>query len=357
MRAIAVPRAKQSRLMEIKVKCVCGSSYSFEEVPVNGRLAFPVSCASCGADGTASANNFIGRTLAGEVDSPQKSKGGFSLLGLRRNKTELEEPGSSSHAADDNGDETSPVRIALAMLGATAVGGVGAWGWLQLAKATGFEFAFAAWAIGGLVGYASRLFAPRGHYWLGPTAALVAFLSIGGGQVLVRKWLVDEQIQRTLPRAYEETREYAKAAVEAEFGDELRECLARYRISLKSAGTTVASNHNGQLFQLGWRLYGIFDQAPGSTPTFKQLIEASDPRNISDKDLALFQSRELPNLKAFLNGKPSEEEYKSTLREMIYANITFNSLVTQSIGPYSLLWLALGLYTAYKLARNAGLSY
>lgn len=346
--------------MEIKIKCVCGSSYSFEEVPVNGRLAFPVSCADCGADGTASANNFIARTQASEFDSLRKPKGGFSLPGFRRNKTELEETGSSSHAAGDSGDETSRARIALAMLGAIGVGGAGAWGWLQLAKATGFEFGFAAWPIGGLVGYASRLFAPRGHYWLGPTAALVAFLSIGGGHVLVRKWLVDEQIQRALPRAYEETREYAKAAVEAEFGDELRECLARYRISLKSAGgqaTTAAARGNGQLFQLGWRLYGVFEQAPGSTPTFKQLIEASDPRNISNEDLALFQSRELPNLRAFLNGKPSEEEYKSTLREMIYAKITFNNLVTQSIGPYSLLWLALGLYTAYKLARNAGLSY
>jgi len=348
--------------MEIKVKCVCGSTYSFEEVPVNGRLAFPVSCANCGADGTASANNFIAQTLAGEFDSPQKPKGGFSLLGFRRSKTEFEETDNigSSHATDESGDETSRVRIALAMVGAIAVGGIGAWGWLQLAKATGFEFGFAAWAIGGLVGYASRLFAPRGHYWLGPTAALVAFLSIGGGQVLVRKWLVDDEIQKALPLAYEETREYAKAAVEAESGDELRACLAKYRISLKSAGgqdTTVASSRNGQLFQLGWRLYGVIDKAPGSTPTFRQLIEASDPRNITDEDLALFQSRELPNLKTFLNGKPSEEEYKSTLREMIYAKISFNNLVTQSIGPYSLLWLALGLYTAYKLARNAGLSY
>ncbi|HKS38362.1 MAG TPA: hypothetical protein VJW76_14305 [Verrucomicrobiae bacterium] len=348
--------------MEIKVKCVCGSSYSFEEIPVNGRLAFPVSCTNCGADGTASANNFIARTLAGEFEAPQKPKGGFSLLGFRRNKAEFEETGSvaASHAADESGDETSRARITLAMLGAIAVGGVGAWGWLQLAKATGFEFGFAAWAIGGLVGYASRLFAPRGHYWLGPTAALAAFLSIGGGQVLVRKWLVDEEVHKALPLAYEETREYAKAAVEAESGDELRECLARYRIPLRRDGgqnTAAASGGNGPLFQLGWRLYGVFDQAPGSTPTFKQLIEASNPRNITDEDLALFQSRELPNLKAFLNGKPSEEEYKSTLKAMIYAKISFNDLVTQSIGPYSLLWLALGLYTAYKLARNAGLSY
>src|SRR6266545_1501900 len=40
--------------MEIKVKCICGSTYSFEEVPVNGRVAFPVSCTNCGADGTES---------------------------------------------------------------------------------------------------------------------------------------------------------------------------------------------------------------------------------------------------------------------------------------------------------------
>jgi hypothetical protein len=348
--------------MEIKVKCVCGNVYSFEEVPVDGRLAFPVTCASCGADGTAGANNYIARKLAGEFDSTQKPKGGFSLLRFRRKKNEFEDCDDArlAVAAEGSGDETSRIRVALAMAGAIAVGAVGAWGWLQLAKATGFEFGFAGWAIGGLVGCASRLFAPRGHYWLGPTAALAAFLSIGGGQVLVTKWLVDEEVQKALPLAYEETLEYAKEVVETESDDELRRCLAKHRISLKDGGGQNADatiSHDGRLFQLGWRLYGIMDQEPGAAPALKQLIEASDPKKIGREDLALFRSKDLPNLKAFLDGKPSRSEYEATLRELIYSRIAFKNLVTQSIGPYSLVWLALGLGTAYKLARNAGLSY
>lgn len=348
--------------MEIKVKCVCGSVYSFEEVPVNGRLAFSVSCADCGADGTAGANNYIARKLAGEFDSTQKPKGGLSLLGFRRKKNEFEDDENTKPAVatDESGYETSRIRVALAMGGAVAVGAVGAWGWLQLAKATGVGFGFAGWAIGGLVGCASRLFAPRGHYWLGPTAALAAFLSIGGGQVLVTKWLVDKGVQKALPLAYDETREFAKEVVEAESDDELRECLAKYRISLKDGGgqnADAALSQNGRLFQLGWTLYGIIDQETGATPTLKQLIEASDPKKISIEDLALFKSKDLPNLKTFLDGKPSRNEYEATLREMIYSRISFKNLVSQSIGPYSLVWLALGLCTAYKLARNAGLSY
>ncbi|HYT60452.1 MAG TPA: hypothetical protein VEL06_09790 [Haliangiales bacterium] len=78
------------------------------------------------------------------------------------------------------------------------------------------------------------MFAPRGHYWLGPTAALAAFLSIGGGQVLVTKWLLDEEINRTLPIAYEQERSFAKEAVEAESDGDLRDWLIKYGVSAEA---------------------------------------------------------------------------------------------------------------------------
>src|SRR6266545_7499221 len=222
--------------MEIKVKCICGSNYSFEEVPVNGRVAFPVSCTNCGADGTEKANQYIARELAGEPHPVEKSRHGLRLFGFGRRKDEGDENevATAPRAEDESGDETSKARILLAIAGAALVGAIGAFARLQLAKATGFEFGYAAWAIGGLVGGASRLFAPRGHYWLGPTAALAAFLSIGGGQVLVTKWLLDEEINRTLPIAYEQERSFAKEAVEAESDGDLRDWLIKYGVSAEA---------------------------------------------------------------------------------------------------------------------------
>jgi len=46
-------------MITIKLLCNCGQKYAFEAEPINGRMAQPVKCPSCGADGTAAANQII----------------------------------------------------------------------------------------------------------------------------------------------------------------------------------------------------------------------------------------------------------------------------------------------------------
>jgi hypothetical protein len=45
--------------MTIKIQCACGSKYSFEVEPLEGRMPFPVQCPTCQADGTERANQII----------------------------------------------------------------------------------------------------------------------------------------------------------------------------------------------------------------------------------------------------------------------------------------------------------
>jgi outer membrane protein assembly factor BamB len=45
--------------MTIKIQCPCGSKYSFEVDPVEGRMPFAVHCPTCNAEGTDTANQFI----------------------------------------------------------------------------------------------------------------------------------------------------------------------------------------------------------------------------------------------------------------------------------------------------------
>src|SRR5580658_3754917 len=45
--------------MTIKIQCQCGSKYSFEVEPVEGRMPFAVHCPTCNAEGTDAANQFI----------------------------------------------------------------------------------------------------------------------------------------------------------------------------------------------------------------------------------------------------------------------------------------------------------
>ena len=58
--------------MIIKVQCPCGSKYSFEVEPVEGRMPFAVNCPTCQADGTEAANQLIAQALAAEAGSQPK---------------------------------------------------------------------------------------------------------------------------------------------------------------------------------------------------------------------------------------------------------------------------------------------
>jgi hypothetical protein len=50
---------EKCRAMTIKIQCPCGSKYSFEVEPVEGRMPFAVQCPTCNADGTEMANQLI----------------------------------------------------------------------------------------------------------------------------------------------------------------------------------------------------------------------------------------------------------------------------------------------------------
>src|SRR5882724_10061000 len=51
-------------MAEIKIECDCGQRFKFEVEPVHGRMPFPVTCPSCGADGTEKANAILQETAA-----------------------------------------------------------------------------------------------------------------------------------------------------------------------------------------------------------------------------------------------------------------------------------------------------
>jgi hypothetical protein len=51
-------------MVPVKIECECGQNYAFEVEPVNGRMPGGVACPSCGADGTAAANEFIAQQFA-----------------------------------------------------------------------------------------------------------------------------------------------------------------------------------------------------------------------------------------------------------------------------------------------------
>jgi len=51
------------REITVKISCECGQKYSFEILPADERMPFPIACPACGHDGTVQADNFLARIL------------------------------------------------------------------------------------------------------------------------------------------------------------------------------------------------------------------------------------------------------------------------------------------------------
>ncbi len=64
----------------IKVQCQCGQRYAFELEAVEGGMPYPVACPTCGADGTAAANDLMAqRGQADTAVAAAPSGGGLRL--------------------------------------------------------------------------------------------------------------------------------------------------------------------------------------------------------------------------------------------------------------------------------------
>jgi hypothetical protein len=248
------------------------------------------------------------------------------------------------------------VNLALGAAGAVAAGVLGAVGWFQLTKATGFEFGFIAWAIGGLVGWGARLFVPQGSFALAGVAALSACLSIMGGQALVTRHFTQIQINRQISVGYNKAVSYAKTAVELAEPQALREHLARHSFKLRSAALPTDPKAGTlpyrQLAEMESLFMGVI-KTDGKRATFTDLIQSADPGSITDADLAEFREKEVPELRDLIAGKPSKAEYESTMQQLVKARVSLNDLILESVGMYTMLWLFLGIGTAWKLANNS----
>jgi len=349
--------------MEIRVKCTCGSVFSFEEALENNRVKFPVSCLACGSDCTAKANEYIAHKLEPPAD-PSQVPAWKRWLGLKPKRHEFDEldrtdlriGDKEKEATSDNGDETSTQRLVVAAGASLLMGLVGAFGWLWLTKATGWEFGYAAWGLGALAGGTSYLLAPRGHPMLGTTAAIAAFISIGGGQYLVGRDIIMQHVNKSLPLAYVETRGYAKDVMAANTDDDLRLAVATYKLEVAVAGERAGTAiDNIQIFQAD--LIMRFMGSGVHTIQAAESSKAGDIANVTENDIDQFKLKVLPELQALQDGKPSEAEYKSSLLQKVRSEITTKTIVVESLNPYTAVWIFLGVATAYRLARNKGLQY
>jgi len=354
--------------MEIRVRCACGSLFSFDDTPVDGRLEFPIACTNCGTDCTQKANEFIRKKLADPTCDPTEAPPRKGFFG-RRKKSSADEldhdftgkTARAAAAAEVFGDETSVAKLIFAGFVALLVGCLGAVGWLYIAKLTGFQIGFVAWVLGALVGLSSRLVAPRGHHLLGVVGTLAAFIAIAGGQILVSRSWIHEEIHSFAPEAYRAAARYAKGAADAKSEDDLRQPVADFKLVRALVGDEPAdpieAYRRYQIADSAFVLVGIVQLEGRRKLLFEEQFKLASESNVKPEEIFIFKTQVLPALKQFAGGKPDQASYEAALEHDLLAGVTFKSIVANSIGIYSGLWLLLGLGTAYRIARNAGLQY
>jgi hypothetical protein len=335
--------------MQITIKCPCGSPYTVEETPVNGHLCFPVACPKCKRDGTELANEYIRKSESGELAREQARGGGGSGFSVSR----LFGRGSGGGADTTEHDGPAPVRLGLGVLGACVGGAVGMMVWYFIVRWTGYEIGYVAWGVGVFAGLGARLAVPSGSFGLAGVSALVAAVAIMGGQYLGLCDQVNKKIEIATSVWYEGMTDYAHEVVKATNEVEIDQLLRKsgFRAHDLAPGENAVMCKKRLLPFVGIIFKDVMKD--GSAPTLTERIsEVRAETKPNAADIAAFRQHDLPDWMAFLQGKPSQEEFSKTFAGFVRENLSFNNMLVESWSPYMLLWLLLGVGSAWRLAYN-----
>lgn len=198
------------------------------------------------------------------------------------------------------------------IIGAAVGGFIGMLIWAGLIVATNTEIGWIAWGVGGLTGFAARAIGRGTGPTIGLAAAISAFIAIIGGQFLATRHAVTTFMDGVVKEGYNEHIAYAKEAAAAKDDSEIKAFLVK--------------------------------QA--------QLDEEDTPA-ISDSDVNDFKRDELPGLRKAANGQLSRAEFERTNRASLESVFTTKQILLSSLSFWTLLWIALGVGSAYKLGTGA----
>jgi hypothetical protein len=215
-------------------------------------------------------------------------------------------PGVAAAAQAASAKAAQPSNYLLGSIGAVAAGFLAMMGWFLLIKATGYEIGYAAWGVGLLTGVGARVLGRSGSTALGVTAGACAFVAVLGGQFLAAKSELDKALNEEMNTAYTARMEYARDAVKAQTDDQIKDLLKKHE----------------------------------------------DNEQPTAEDLKEFRQSELPKLVAFAEGKPSRAEFEkdyNKIKDSLFIKIL---LLKNSVGLLTLLWLFLGVSSAYKIGSR-----
>ncbi|HSY20167.1 MAG TPA: hypothetical protein VK815_17615 [Candidatus Acidoferrales bacterium] len=310
--------------MEIKLECACGQPFEFDVEPVDGVMPCEIKCPACQADATGLANDYIAGMLALQPVSPPVPPAAPepppAPFGLRINRPHAapapapvaaaapSRMAAVSAPAAPKRDKSEGDGFLKGVAGALIASLVGMMGWFLLIKASGYEIGYAAWGVGALTGLGARVVGAAGSTKLGLFAGLFAFIAIIGGQYLALRSIAETEFDKIAMVSYQEQLDTANAAVALTTAEDTKAFIAK-----------------------------------------EDEVYASE---VSNDRLKEFRETELPKYRDLIAGKPSKAEFLGRMN--IFKNswrVQFEMLKA-SIGLFTLLWIFLGVGSAYKLGAG-----
>jgi len=227
----------------------------------------------------------------------------------------------SLSASDPRSAESlTTTNFLVALLAAAA----GALAWGAVAFFTGYEVGYVAWALGGLVGLAMARFGGR-RTACASIAAVLTVAGIAGGKLLGTRFVVEKEIREN--------------------------CEATFTRQLHAEFVSDAAD------------FAQLDADAGDGELRDFMVEhgytsADSPEGVPDEELQGFLAINAPLLRA-LHATPTsyEDWYAERVaesRQALEENFSIVQANLDGLNGYDLLFVALGVSTAFGIVRRAG---
>lgn len=197
-----------------------------------------------------------------------------------------------------------------------------------------------------MVGFVARMTAPRCDTKLGVVAALSAFVAITFGQGIAGYLLFQQEYATYAEEAYEARVDVAQEAVTAAKGAE----TALSKAILSYADWKFMHEPLDFSDLLEETLSEDPSESAGELSWFIEEESEVTPEHIKE-----FKSTIVPELQSFLNGDPTKEDYTQSLEDQYRSEeasglILLVSLVAANLHLFNIIFLGLGVSSAYKIA-------
>ncbi len=225
----------------------------------------------------------------------------------------LEKQEKTLSAGDSKRASLFLIPVIVAILGALL--------WKFIAVTFDYELGLIAWIIGGAIGFTAAMSGANGRN-SAIACAILALLAIFGGKYMTTSYFISE----------------ATAAISTSTemdGVDQENIFNKMQNDAIQFSTTVSDDISLRKF-MAEQGYSDF----------------TDADSVTDEEVSWFKENQQPLLEEILNNSQGFEEWRSAMDDDFQSNISTFDLMIESLGLLDLLFLFLGVSTAYRLGMG-----